>query len=204
MSDAASPDNAPKPEPQPDDFPNKKGGGPLRVILLVLLAIMLGLGLLEIYSRTASSAAFNKVEEWVDDVERKGKATPEEIQELLGRQPDNGLEDKGEYYQEVYSWRRGRLYDRNFVMILYEKDGDEAKLYEVVKNVDPQDGDIPRATSPAGDPIPGGLAGEGGDGSEEPADGDSGEQPADSNETSTDDNNNARQPNDAPSGETTP
>lgn len=202
MSDAASPDNAPKPEPKPDDSASKKGGGPLRVILFVLLAVMLGLGLLEIYSRTASSAAFKKVEEWVDDADRKGKATPEKVHELLGRKPDNGLEDMGEYYQEVYSWRRGRLYDTNFVKILYKKDGEHATLYEVVKNVDPKDGDIPRATQPEGDPVPGGLAGEAG--GELPVDGGSGEEPDESDDAATDGNDDSRRLNDAPSGETTP
>ena len=144
MSDTASGD-ATVDKNQTSEKPAKKGGGPLRIILILVMLVMLGLLGMDLYGRRASESAFDEVQKWVV---AKKEATPEEVHQLLGRQPDNGTVEKEHYFQETYSWRRGRLIDTYYVTVLYADKGGEPVLHEVEKNREPDANSIPNPPPP--------------------------------------------------------
>jgi hypothetical protein len=156
---------------QPDATP-KKSGGMLRIVLILIMLVMLGLLGWDQYARAASKTSFDKVVKWVE--EDVTKYTPADVQQLLSRQPDRGLEDNEDYALETYSWPRGILVKSYFVKVIYRKDGDKVLLHEVVHNVEPEANDLPNPPAPAVTPA---TTGEG-----EPIEG-SGEEPP----TTTDD-----------------
>jgi len=151
MSDASSSSDAPVQRPaagkdQPQQQPaGRNGGGVLRIVLLSLLVVMLGLLGLDIYARNASKTAFDQVEAWVT---QKKEASPEEVHDLLGRKPDEPLEEVDHYYVETYSWRRGNLLKKEYVKVIYSNDGGEPVLHEVVRNVEPGPNDTPNPPPP--------------------------------------------------------
>ena len=119
--------------------------------------------------------------------------TPEDVQQLLGRQADRGLEDKEDYALETYSWPRGILVKSYFVKVIYRKDGDKVLLHEVVHNVDPEANDLPNPPAPAVTPP---TTGEGepieGSGEEPPATTD--DSPATGDSPSTDEPTTTEEP----------
>lgn len=139
----------------------KKSGGALRIVLILIMLMMLGLLGWDRYARGASQTSFDKVVKWVEEDIKE--YTPEDVQKLLGRQPDHGLEDNKDYALETYSWPRGILFSSYFVKVIYRKDGDKVLLHEVVHNVEPEENDLPNppvaATTPPttgeGEPIEG-------------------------------------------------
>lgn len=135
-------DTAAESTPVPDA---KKSGGVLRIILVVLLLVMLGLLGLNIYTGFATAAAFEKVEE---QVMQNVKATPAEIHQLIGREPDGPIEKKEHWFEERYSWRRGNLVTKEFIIVLYADTDGEPLLHEVVRNDEPTANDIPNAPPP--------------------------------------------------------
>jgi hypothetical protein len=139
--------------PEPIPAPKKSGGMALRVFLFLVLLVMIALFAYDVYGSRASHRAFKSVEAWVDKDEAK---TPEDVRKLLGRQPDNDLQKVDHYFRETYSWRRGRLYDARYIVVLYRKEGDKILLHEVVQNVAPEGNDIPdkMPEPPAGDSPP--------------------------------------------------
>jgi hypothetical protein len=146
--------------------PKKKGGGVLRVILIVVLLVMLGLLGWDRYARAASKTSFDSVVKWVEqDLE---EYTPADVQKLLGRKPDRGLEDKESYALETYSWPRGVLVKSYFVKVIYRKEGDKVLLHEVVHNVEPEQNDLPNP--PIGSPTGSELEPPTGSGEDAPAD----------------------------------
>jgi hypothetical protein len=144
-----------KPEAKPE-APAKKGGGVLRVILIIVMLVMLALLAWDQYARAASKSAFENVVKWVEqDLE---EYTPADVQKLLGRNSDQGVEDKDDYALETYSWPRGILVKTYFVKVIYRKDGDKLLLHEVVHNVEPEANDLPNppldsATPPTGNEL---------------------------------------------------
>jgi len=139
----------------------KKSGGVLRIVLILIMLVMLGLLGWDQYARAASKTSFDKVVKWVEEDIKE--YTPEDVQKLLGRKSDRGVEDKEDYALETYSWPRGILYKSYFVKVIYRKEGDKVLLHEVVHNVEPEANDLPNppvaaVTAPAtgeGEPIEG-------------------------------------------------
>mgnify|MGYP007059409476 FL=1 len=144
MSDATAPENTAD-NTQTTEPSAKKGSGPLRIVLIVIMLIMLGLLGMDLYGRRASESAFDEVQKWVVS---KKEATPEEVQKLVGRRPDSGTVEKEHYFQETYSWRRGRLIDTYYVTVLYANKGGEPVLHEVEKNREPDTNSIPNPPPP--------------------------------------------------------
>jgi hypothetical protein len=142
----------PKPEAtNPNPTPKKKGGMRLVVLILIML-VMVGLACWDVYARGASQSSFEKVVKLVE--EDLKEFTPADVQKLVGRQPDRGLEDNEAYALETYSWPRGILFQSYFVKVIYRKEGDKVLLHEVVHNIEPEDNDLPNppvkpATPPA-------------------------------------------------------
>lgn len=158
MSDAPSQEQLPGEQPEHDSATaaRKKSPVVLRIVLMAILLLSLVLLVYDRYARAACNAAFQKVEQWVKEEAEK---SPEDVRELLGRQPDDGLENYDHYFQETYSWRRGSLVKTYFVKVLYHQKGERLLLHEVVQNVEPGGTDIPElpeeASAPAdGEPSP--------------------------------------------------
>ena len=148
MSDASPTETKPTSEIDSDTNaakPAKGGSGALRIILIVVLLVMVGLLALDLRSKWASNTAFDKVQEWVDG---RKKASPDEVHELIGRKPDSEIVQKEHYFEETYSWRRGRLFDTYHVTVVYAEEKDGPVLHEVEKNKAPEGNSIPNPTPP--------------------------------------------------------
>ena len=123
------------------EAPQRKAGGPLRVVLIVVMFVMLGLFGWDQYARATSNGSYEKVVKLKEESTRD--QTPEDVQKLLGRRPDRPLEDHQDYALETYSWRRGILIQSYFVKVIYRKEGGKVHLHEVVQNIEPTDNDLP-------------------------------------------------------------
>ena len=127
------------------DKPAKKSGGALRIILIVIMLVMFGLLGYDRYARAVSNQKYEEIKTWV---EQSKSATPEEVQKMMGRAPDNGLEVQEHYWQETYSWRAGSLFKSYFITVFYESKDDKPVLYEFVFNQEPETNDIPNPPPP--------------------------------------------------------
>lgn len=105
--------------------------------------VMAGLWLWDRYARSASQAAYEKVEQAVET--GSDDLTPEEMHELLGRTPDGELSDHGHYGLEKYSWRRGMLFGQYVLTVVYRKEGEQFLLYEASFNQELDENDLPNA-----------------------------------------------------------
>ena len=145
MSDTSSAESKQPSTLDADTNAARRGSGPLRIILIVVLLVMVGLLALDVWNKRASNSAFEKIQAWVDG---RKKASPAEVHELIGREPDTKMVQKAHYYEETYSWRRGRLFDTYYVTVLYAQENDEPVLHEVEKNKIPDGNSIPNPPPP--------------------------------------------------------
>jgi hypothetical protein len=124
-----------------------------RIILLAVLAIMLVLFAVDMLARWRSTAAYNKVDNLLklEDESQPGEIqapeprTPDQIRQLVGRNPDQPLMRVGkDEFHETYSWRG--IFRSYYVYVIYQavaSSVEEAKeadplLQQVLQNERPQ------------------------------------------------------------------
>lgn len=119
--------NPPPAESQPpiQAEPARGGMSPLRMVLLLILALMIAAlawdwGM----ARPASEKAYQTISVMVEESAARpaegGQASPADVQKAIGREPTT-TKDGGHYIVEEYHWIRGLPFKSYYVIVVYNK-----------------------------------------------------------------------------------
>jgi hypothetical protein len=132
----------------------------LRKVLFAVLAVMI-VALIYEYGivRRSYKAAEAAVDDFVD--QRTSEAiTPQAVQARLGKAPNGGLQDKGDYYVEHYKWVRWLPWKSYDIYVVYEHT-DPPRLFNTTRPDPPTANEVPvvglaydPASAPPGDGDP--------------------------------------------------